>query len=1042
MNRAPTIRPGARSGSRVSGKVQTRAVGLVATLGMLGCLVGLPWVLMQVGVLPQRMPESWAAVGTALQRPDDGSLLLFALTLIAWAAWVFFALTIMLELLCRMRGVRVPRLPGLTLPQTGARGLVGAAALLFVAGPAVSGAATASQTLTSTTSLSTASGQVQVAPTIPTPAEHLVQPGESLWSIAQDLLGSGARYPELFAATTHLIQPDGRSLQDPNRIYPGWRILLPQNQTLAPRSQAPAPKTSAPVRPPTPQSSHRFRAQPESQPTPTVSPATSLKPAPAAAANAGRELEQHSWTLLGLTGGGLILAGSLHRALRRKRIAQLQARRPGRMTSAPPPELTPIERTLAQQAPCAGPTVEFMDQVLRRMCSQLAAPMPSVAAVELGPELVLHLSTPADLPPPWQATPDRMHWAASAELALPDFGALAPDQPAPYPLLVTIGTGSDDALWLLNLEEFAVINLTGDPIFREDFLRYLVAELALNPWSGVVTVDCVGTCAEIAPMNPVRVRWHPDAQSSLIQAFAEATEVVERATGTDVVSARAGGLGDPWPARVVVLDHASLESNSVDLRAKPALSELSTEPKSARLDELLGLLRTHPGRTGTALITLGSTPNGVEITITNQGRVQLLEAGLDLVAVGLTPDEAQGCAALLAQADDLSDQQIPGFEQGSVTEPIARQSTTEPIREDWRSFANQAGAVLPELTQPRPEEIPTRPELVPEQLPELATDPATSQLEAQPVSLLPEPDATYLRSAATTVSDLRELSPTIPAQVRDRIHEADPFLDEDLAAWHHPKGDRPRLWLLGPVQAQTHGDQHAVARRRAYYTELLAYLSTRPHGATPAQVADALGISVGRVRTDVKAVRDWLGINPQTGMQHLPDALKSAAARAQGVGVYQVEGLLTDADLFRRLRLRGQARGPAGLDDLRAALELVTGQPFDRLRPTGWTWLFEGDRIDHHLSCAIVDTAHIVTTAALASGDLDQAQTATEVALAAAPYEHIPQLDHAALLKAQGHSTAANNAIFDLCNPDGETPDLPTRTAALIRPRPQQRAAS
>jgi hypothetical protein len=36
-----------------------------------------------------------------------------------------------------------------------------------------------------------------------------------------------------------------------------------------------------------------------------------------------------------------------------------------------------------------------------------------------------------------------------------------------------------------------------------------------------------------------------------------------------------------------------------------------------------------------------------------------------------------------------------------------------------------------------------------------------------------------------------------------------------------------------------------------------------------------------------------------------------------GVGVYQVDGLLIDADLFRRLRVCGEARGSDGFTELR-----------------------------------------------------------------------------------------------------------------------------
>ena len=41
-----------------------------------------------------------------------------------------------------------------------------------------------------------------------------------------------------------------------------------------------------------------------------------------------------------------------------------------------------------------------------------------------------------------------------------------------------------------------------------------------------------------------------------------------------------------------------------------------------------------------------------------------------------------------------------------------------------------------------------------------------------------------------------------------------------------------------------------------------SYLGTRQNGATPAHLADAFGITVGRARTDIKTVRDWLGVNP------------------------------------------------------------------------------------------------------------------------------------------------------------------------------------
>lgn len=50
---------------------------------------------------------------------------------------------------------------------------------------------------------------------------------------------------------------------------------------------------------------------------------------------------------------------------------------------------------------------------------------------------------------------------------------------------------------------------------------------------------------------------------------------------------------------------------------------------------------------------------GVVLDMSSSGRVRLPSAGLDLVAVGLTSDEALGCAALLAAAEEVQDVAMP-----------------------------------------------------------------------------------------------------------------------------------------------------------------------------------------------------------------------------------------------------------------------------------------------------------------------------------------------------------------------------------------------
>src|ERR1035437_250114 len=120
----------------------------------------------------------------------------------------------------------------------------------------------------------------------------------------------------------------------------------------------------------------------------------------------------------------------------------------------------------------------------------------------------------------------------------------------------------------------------------------------------------------------------------------------------------------------------------------------------------------------------------------------------------------------------------------------------------------------------------------------------------------------------------------------------------------------------------------------------------------------------------------------------------------------------------------------------RPALTLVGGQPFDQLRTGGWSWRHEGDRLDQHMLCAVVDVAHMVTTSAIKNGDLRQARAAAELAALAAPHEEIPRLDLAAVAAAEGHEREAERILReDVCDrsDDGQAPmELSERTESII----------
>ncbi|NMR21464.1 LysM peptidoglycan-binding domain-containing protein [Cellulomonas fimi] len=1059
-------------------RLRARLVGLVATVLLIGVVVAVPAALLRVGVdlIPSELPTTVGPILAALRSPDDGTLVLQVITLVAWLAWVVLSASILLEVVARLRGARAPRIPGLHVPQLAALQLVSAAALLFVAVPSVGmnvagaapahaamaphvvdapvmvesregGAGPASPVAGSTytvqpgDSLSAIArdqlgdadrwpelvdlnpvvaddpdliyaGTVLLLPAfvappalVTSPHTYTVQLGDTLSSIAARELGDAERYPEIFEANKNTVQPDGRQVTDPDVIDVGQVLTIPGTvPAVATADPAPVAVTLEPAEPaPT-----AIVPEPSEAPTSTY-PAPEPIPAGAGQVDAPEHDDEETstaapWLLAGLTGGGAVLAGSLFLMRARGRHAQSRARRPGHTLPAPDVVLAPVEKTISAVGAVTAPTVEHMDAVLRRLSASIArdgATMPDLAAVELtATHVVLHLGTPTTLDEPWLGSSDGYHWRVPAAVPLDEVGPDVADQPAPYPLLATIGVGDDEAVWLLNVEDLDV-SITGDPTYGLDFARYLVAEVACNPWSAGANVECIGVGYELAALNPDRVRVHEgpadDGGDPVDDALTEAVRTLDNAAavGVDIVTARATQAGaEAWTARLILLDAST---------AHPAL------------DELLDLVHAHPGRTGTCVVLNGTRPDapGIVLDVTANGRVILASAGLDLVAVGLTSDEAQGCAALLAQSEQVD----------VVAVPVDDQAT-----EGWRSFVDQSGALRDEHTLPR------------EPLPEPNRGDAGPGVPAAS-SVLSEPDELYLEAAATTSEDLQTLAPRVAATVRRDVEDADPRLDEDVAAWFAESSRLPKLRLLGPVRATTRGKP--LLKRKPYMTELLTFIALHPHGATPGEVADAFGLTSAKVREYVRLVREWLGTNPRTGEPHLPDARLARGALHRGTAVYEVVDLLVDLDLFRRLRGRGQARGADGIEDLRTALRLVEGRPFDapvqRRAGGGWTWLVDGDRLDEHAVVAVVDVAHLVVTHALATGDLAAARMAAETAAMAAPFEEIPRLDLAAVATAEGRHAEAHRIIRDeLANrtdDEGAPPELVARTEAILRGR-------
>ncbi len=145
------------------------------------------------------------------------------------------------------------------------------------------------------------------------PATYTVTRGDHLWGIAERFLGDGFRWVEIWKLNQQRTMSDGRTFVDPNLIYAGWRLELPQEVGSAEPGSIPGEEGlgGTPEPEPTPEPSP-VPPTPESTavvptPTPTVIPGNPA--APADDGGGGPELRP-SLPSVPTPGGGVVAAAA------------------------------------------------------------------------------------------------------------------------------------------------------------------------------------------------------------------------------------------------------------------------------------------------------------------------------------------------------------------------------------------------------------------------------------------------------------------------------------------------------------------------------------------------------------------------------------------------------------------------------------------------------------------------------------------------------------------------------------------------------------
>jgi hypothetical protein len=317
---------------------------------------------------------------------------------------------------------------------------------------------------------------------------YTVVRGDSLWRIAEQHLGSGFRWTEIYDLNRHLII-------DPDLICTGWQLTMPAagseaNQTSQPSQHAfndhdefasnPARAVHALV-------AREGTAAPARHVSPTTAPSVvdpvvptgvttlevpappSIRPRSAGVLDEGDDvmLPGRAPTIAGITGATVLATGLLaHRRTRRRRPTTNES-------------CSDVDHALVAAADL--PLVRWVGQELALLGEQLAGrnidavPVAVEFSEDTGIELLWDRPLPG-APAPWEDVPGAWAWRTLYD---PECPVSEPELPALIPGLVTFGRRDGKQL-LVNLEALGAVSITGDDDAVESFVRSIVTEIGCS----------------------------------------------------------------------------------------------------------------------------------------------------------------------------------------------------------------------------------------------------------------------------------------------------------------------------------------------------------------------------------------------------------------------------------------------------------------------------------------------------------------------------------------------------------------------------------
>ncbi|WP_369776302.1 LysM peptidoglycan-binding domain-containing protein [Streptomyces sp. R33] len=699
------------------------------------------------------------------------------------------------------------------------------------------------------------------------PATYTVRRGDSLSGIAATTLGNADRYQEIFDLNKGQALPDGNVFTDPDLIYPGQRLTLPQPATATPTPPqtpapaappatpspaAPAPSASSPATPePAPSTAAPSAGGPQQTiPTPDApSPSDTTTPSTQSPANI-------NWALV--AGIGTLLAASLAGALGVRRILQQRQRRAGQ-TIAQDPDPTTVEQVLG--AAGEPDAVGLLDRVLRTLAHHAAEAereLPALRGARIDAAgITLLLDEPAELLTPFNMGGDPRSWILDGQAVLLPADQ-AGDVQAPYPGLVTLGA-TETGLLLADLMTCRVLLLDGKADEVLEVARALALELGTCAWtdySEILTAGLGSRLAGLLPQGRIRTMPHlPAVAADLGELLLEAHQ-----SGEQVLPWLLIGAGDSDQEHVTQLADALAAART--LHTAVVLPATDTTRRAFPHAEILDTTRDQDVR-----LALLDEPVTLQ-RITDEQYLQYVHA---LQVSVQEPATATGAWEFAEDHD----------QPAATSAPLTVRVTSEGAHDPGNPFPALLAATAP-------------------------GDPAAAETEAADAA-----EAAGAKGQPSAGTPGEHARPGQPSELIPAARTTAGQGDEDTVC----------IEMLGPLRI-TGGLGSAHSPRT---NAIAALIHLRP-GRSAEYLCQAMDPvnpwSTRTLHSRLSELRNQIGLTDD-GYPLLPRP-------KSGSGYVFHPAVTSDWDRFQQLASRGLAAGPeGGIADLETAMGLVRGKPFD-----------------------------------------------------------------------------------------------------------------